>query len=303
MRIVSHFSIVVMLVGILAGNSAAQVRFPQASQKQTISQAVGDAEIEIVYHRPNVKERIVFGTEADKALVPFGNVWRAGANENTTIEFTQDSKINGIPLPKGKYGFHVIPTAEKWSLIFSKVNDAWGSFTYKQEFDAIRVDIKPQATEMHETLTYSVDNVTDSTAEISLYWDKTVARFNVDFGDVNVRLLSKVSNELTTDPISAAAFVVGNNLSKYYADAIRWLDGALVSKNPNDANFQQTKFSVGFYKVQLLDKTGDRAQAEKLAREIVEIGKKLNATAAQKGERSVVSGRQISALEDFIANR
>src|ERR1043166_2695792 len=97
-------------------------------------------------------------------LVPYGQVWRAGANENTTITFTDPVTIEGKPLDRGTYGLHMIPNDNEWTVIFSKVNTAWGSFTYDQREDALRVNVKPQSSEMHDALTYEFDNVSPDSA-------------------------------------------------------------------------------------------------------------------------------------------
>ena len=140
---------------------------PRDSQHAKVIQRVGVTDITINYHRPLVKGRKVWG-----GLVPYGEVWRAGANENTTIEFTDPVTIEGKPLAKGIYGLHMIPTENEWTIIFSKTASAWGSFTYNQSEDALRVTVKPQTAEMKEALAYEVDNVTPTSALISLRWEK-----------------------------------------------------------------------------------------------------------------------------------
>ncbi|HZD92716.1 MAG TPA: DUF2911 domain-containing protein, partial [Candidatus Sulfotelmatobacter sp.] len=127
------------------------------------------------YHRPLVKGRKVWG-----GIVPYGQVWRAGANENTIIEFTDPVNIEGKPLAKGVYGLHMIPTENEWTVIFSKSSSAWGSFTYNQAEDALRVTVKPQPAEMKEALAYEVDNVTPDSAVVTMRWEKIAVPFKVD---------------------------------------------------------------------------------------------------------------------------
>src|SRR5688500_9800062 len=121
---------VLSVVFIFASSAAGQLSLPRESQRQEIAQSVGDAKVSIVYHRPNTKGRKILGCETTDVipiannlypcLVPYGQVWRTGANENTTIEFTRDVAINGQAIPAGKYGFHMIPGKVEWTLIFSK---------------------------------------------------------------------------------------------------------------------------------------------------------------------------------------
>jgi tetratricopeptide (TPR) repeat protein len=147
---------------------------PRDSQHARVLQRVGITDITINYHRPLVKGRKVWG-----GLVPYGQVWRAGANENTTIEFTDPGSIEGKPLAKGIYGLHMIPNENEWTIIFSRQAAAWGSFTYNQAEDALRVTVKPQPAEMKEALAYEIDNVTPDSAVVSLRWEKVAVPFKV----------------------------------------------------------------------------------------------------------------------------
>ena len=107
-----------------------------------------------------VNKRKVWG-----GLVPYGQVWRAGANENTTIKFTDPVTVEGKPLPKGTYGLHMIPGENEWTVIFLQQLDLLGSFTYDQAEDALRVTVKPQTAEFHEALAYDFDDVTPDSSD------------------------------------------------------------------------------------------------------------------------------------------
>jgi tetratricopeptide (TPR) repeat protein len=148
---------------------------PRDSQHAEVIQRVGITDITINYHRPLVKGRKVWG-----GLVLYGQVWRAGANENTTIEFSDPVSIEGKPLAKGIYGLHMLPTENEWTVIFSKTAAAWGSFTYNQAEDALRVTVKPRPAEMKEALAYEVDDVTPTSAVFTLRWEKLAVPFKVD---------------------------------------------------------------------------------------------------------------------------
>jgi len=158
------------------GNAqSAVLDLPRDSQHAKVIQRVGITDITINYHRPLVKGRKVWG-----GLVPYGQVWRAGANENTTIEFSDPVSIEGKPLAKGVYGLHMFPTENEWTVIFSKTATAWGSFTYNQAEDALRVTVKPRPAEMQEALAYEVDDVTPTSAVFTLRWEKLAVPFKVD---------------------------------------------------------------------------------------------------------------------------
>ena len=167
--------IAVVFAATLSHAQSAVLDLPRDSQHAKIIQRVGITDITINYHRPLVKGRKVWG-----GLVPYGQVWRAGANENTTIEFTDPVTVEGKPLAKGIYGLHMLPTENEWTIIFSKAAASWGSFTYNESEDALRVAVKPQAAEMKEALAYEVDDVTPNSAVIALRWEKLAVPFKVE---------------------------------------------------------------------------------------------------------------------------
>ncbi len=147
---------------------------PRQSQRAQVTQRIGITDITIHYHRPLVNNRKIWG-----GLVPYGQVWRAGANENTTISFSDPVTIEGQPLDKGTYGLHMIPNADQWTIIFSKAANSWGSFTYNQSEDALRVTVKPQTSEMHNALTYDFDDVQPSSAVVTMAWEKVAVPFKI----------------------------------------------------------------------------------------------------------------------------
>ena len=167
--------IAICFATVRSNAQSALLDLPRDSQHAKVMQRVGITDITINYHRPVVKSRKIWG-----GIVPYGQVWRAGANENTTIEFSDPVSIEGKPLTKGIYGLHMIPTENEWTIIFSKSSTAWGSFTYNQSEDALRVTVKPQAAEMKEALAYEIDTVTPTSAVITLRWEKLAVPFKVD---------------------------------------------------------------------------------------------------------------------------
>lgn len=150
------------------------LNLPRPSQHAVVVQRVGITDISINYSRPLVNGRQIWGK-----LVPYGQVWRAGANENTTIEFSDPVSIEGKPLAKGVYGLHMIPAENEWTIIFSKNATSWGSFSYKQDEDALRVSVKPQTGDFHEALTYDFDDVKPDTTVAMLRWEKVAVPFHI----------------------------------------------------------------------------------------------------------------------------
>ena len=224
-----------------------QVSLPRESQRQEIVQTLGDAKMTIVYHRPNAKARQIYGCETKDVipiannlypcLVPYGQIWRAGANENTTIEFTRDVTVNGQPLPAGKYGFHILPTRTDWTLIFSKDNDKWGSYTYDEKKDALRVKVKPVPAPMQETLVYEFDDVTANSTRVNLRWEKLSVPFTVDIGDIQARSLAaireSINNRKADDlrPLNqGASYVRTSKLKANYDEALGWIDTSIKAR-------------------------------------------------------------------------
>jgi len=147
---------------------------PRQSQHALLTQRIGVTDITINYHRPLANGRAIWGK-----LVPYGQVWRAGANENTTITFSDPVSIEGQDLEKGTYGLHMIPGESEWTVIFSKMSTAWGSFSYKQDEDALRVTVKPQTAEFHDALTYDFDDLKPDSTVVTLRWEKVAVPFKV----------------------------------------------------------------------------------------------------------------------------
>src|ERR1700756_6027149 len=178
-------SLLVVLGGVLsvasvchaqtATGETLMLNLPRASQHALVSQRIGITDITVNYHRPLANGRQIWGK-----IVPYGQVWRAGANENTTITFTDPVTIEGQPLDKGTYGLHMIPGENQWTLIFSKNSKDWGSFTYKQEEDALRVNVKPQTAEAYNALAYDFDDVKPDSTVVTMRWDKVAVPFKVE---------------------------------------------------------------------------------------------------------------------------
>ena len=140
---------------------------PVASPRAQVSQRVGLTDIDVTYHLPAVKGRKVWG-----GLVPYGKVWRAGADENTVISFSTPVTVGGTTLPAGHYGLHMLPTDADWTVIFSSQYQAWGSFSYEAKEDLARVKVMPQAAEPTERLAYTFDDPSENGVTLTLRWEK-----------------------------------------------------------------------------------------------------------------------------------
>src|SRR6266480_704208 len=165
-RVLLLFQTILVLISLAHAQSTI-LDLPRPSQHAVVTQRIGITDITLNYHRPLVNGRKIWG-----GLVPYGEVWRAGANENTTIEFSDPVSVEDKPLAKGIYGLHMIPTADSWTVIFSKMSSAWGSYTYKQEEDALRVNVKPRPNELKEALEYEFEELKPDSATVTLKWEK-----------------------------------------------------------------------------------------------------------------------------------
>lgn len=228
---------------LLAGLAQAQVglSLPDPSQRAVVTQRVALTDITITYHRPLVNGRKIFG-----GLVPFGDVWRAGANVNTTIEFSSPVSIEGKPLVKGIYGLHMIPTADSWTVIFSKAATSWGSYGYDPVEDALRVTVKPQPAPMQEALGYEFNELKPNSALITLRWDQLAVPFGVSISDEdatlpNVRGQMRGALQYTWEGWnSAATFCLERKIN--LEEALKWIEKSLR----NEERFEnlQTKANL-----------------------------------------------------------
>jgi tetratricopeptide (TPR) repeat protein len=190
---------------------SALLDLPRKSQNAEVTQTIGITNITLKYSRPLANGRKVWG-----GLVPYGEVWRAGANENTVITFADPVSIEGKPLDKGTYGLFMIPTADQWTIIFSKINTAWGAFTYKQDEDVLRVTVKPTASDFNDALRYDFDDLKPDSAIVTLRWDKLAVPFKVS---VNVPQTVEASLQKQFRGIVQYTWVSYDDAANYFLDA------------------------------------------------------------------------------------
>jgi tetratricopeptide (TPR) repeat protein len=231
---------------------------PDASQHATVTQQVGLTEIKIDYHRPGVKGRQIWGV-----LVPYNQVWRAGANQNTTISFSNEVIIAGQNVPAGIYGLHMIPTENDWTIILNKDYRAWGSFFYVEANDLMRFTVTPQSSEFQEWLMYTFDEVAPSSTIASLNWDKLKIPFKIEI-DLHKQILDDMAVQLTGIP---GFFWPGWNQAAMYCyvntidldQGLKWVDRS-ISINKNVTN-TYTKALI----LADLDKDSESAELKKEA--------------------------------------
>jgi len=250
-----------LLTAALPGVSPAQsftLDLPLQSQRAQISQRIGITDITISYHRPLVNDRKVWD-----ALVPYGKVWRAGANENTTITFSDPVQIEGKPLDKGTYGLHMIPNADEWTIIFSKNSTSWGSFTYDEKEDALRLTVKPKTADMHNALTYDFDDLQKDSAVVELEWEKVAVPFKVSV-DVHDVVQASLKKQLRN--LSQYTWMSWDNAANYLLAEKISLDEALTYANKSIDNEDRYDNEMTKSKVlAALNRKDEAATAEKKA--------------------------------------
>src|SRR5947209_4176512 len=284
------FLVASLLAATCAYSQSAILDLPRQSQHAVVMQRVGITDITINYHRPLVNKRKVFG-----GLEPYGKVWRAGANENTTIAFSTPVTIEGKPLAKGVYGLHMIPAEKDWTVIFSKNATSWGSFTYDQAEDALRVTVHPQTSDMHEALTYDFDDPTPNAVTVTLRWEKIAVPFKVEANTTELvqaslqnQLRGRAKYEWSTWD-EAATYLLDNKLNPEEA-----------LKDAQESIQVEERFENLMSKARALDALNRKEEAGLARGKAVEMG-----TAIQLhvyGRQLQIQGKQEEAFQVFRDN-
>ena len=252
------FCVIMAAVSHVTSAQSFVLDLPAPSQPAEVSQRIGLTDITIKYHRPLVNDRKIWG-----ALVPYGKVWRAGANENTTITFDDPVTIEGQPLAAGTYGLHMIPNADEWTVIFSKNSTSWGSFTYDQAEDALRVNVKPQPADMHNALTYDFDKLQPNSAVVELEWEKLAVPFKVSV-DVHEVVLASLKKQLRN--LSQYTWLSWNDAATYLLTEKIALDQALAYANKSIENEDRYENELTKSRVLMaLNRSDEAAVAQKKA--------------------------------------
>lgn len=240
-----------------------KIEFPQVSQHAVVKQRVGITDVEIDYSRPNKNNREIFG-----GLVPFGKVWRTGANAPTRISFSGAVNLEGKEIPAGEYALLTIPTANEWTIILSKNAKLQSAADYKQEEDAARITVKPVSLPASaESFTIGLTDVKGAAATLYLEWDQTrvpVKLTTDDVGQISKQLEAAASGATPLAPqqaYQAASFYYDND--KDMKQAAKWVDEA-IAKNPN-------AYFMYFKKAQIQAKLGNKKEATAAAQKTIEI--------------------------------
>jgi len=247
---------------IFVYSEAQQLNTPQPSPTANIKQNFALSNIEISYSRPGVKGRKVFGD-----LVPYGKVWRTGANNATTITFGEDVMVGGKKVAAGKYGLLTIPGESEWTIIISKQTNVTSPADYKQDQDVVRVQVKPATMPFSiETFMINIDNIKSNSCEIGLGWDNVYAAFEVQ-ADVESKVMEQIKNAMEKDNkpyFNAALYYIDNG--KDLNKAVEWLDKA-YAQNPE-------AFWVLYQKARAQKMLGKKTDAVATSNKSIDLAKK-----------------------------
>ncbi|MCB0794719.1 MAG: DUF2911 domain-containing protein [Flavobacteriales bacterium] len=198
-----------MFAATLVALQAIAQDLPKPSPLGEVEQIVGLTEVEFKYSRPSAKERKVYGE-----LVPFGELWRTGANQCTVMEIDGPVVIAGSTVPEGKYCLFTIPNVDAWTMVLNRNTDLWGTDDYQQEQDVLRWEVKPSKIPFRETLTISFDAVKEDKARVDIDWEETRASFEI-FADASDKAMANIKEAVAKED---ADFRVFNNSARYCID-------------------------------------------------------------------------------------
>jgi Protein of unknown function (DUF2911) len=269
---------------------SAILNLPRASQHARFTQRIGLTDISLDFHRPLVAGRKIFG-----GLQAYGQVWRAGANENTLFEISDPVTINGQPLAKGIYGVHMIPGENSWIVIFSNNHTSWGSFTYDKSEDALRITVTPQTIESQEVLSYDFENPTQTSVVITMRWEKVAIPFKVEVNTPEIAAAS-LRNQLRARAqfewspwMEAATYLLDNNLNA--EEALKDADQSIATED---------RFENEITRSHALTALGRKDEAQAAHEKAVSLGSQPQVHSFARGLQAL--GHHEEALEFFRSN-
>lgn len=287
--------------------TSAQLRLPRPSQAASVKQTIGVTDVTVTYNRPGVKGRTIWGdppkdsyaageTTLDNqnrrpegmAIVPYGHIWRTGANEATQFMVTDDVYINGQKLPAGDYSLHTIPNKDEWTIVFNSTANQWGSFNYDPAKDTLRVKAKPQwMADSQEWLEFNIQPTVENAAVVNIRWEKVNVPFTVEVRDMPALAISKAKAVIAAakpddwrTPYQAALYAKDNKAS---TEASAWFDQAVKALDLSIAA-KPTFQNLGS-KATVLLAAGRNSEALSAAEKAVEQGK------AEKADTSALEKR------------
>jgi len=291
----------------------AQIVTPRVSPKASVMQRIGVTDVTITYSRPGVKGRKIWGDplpeqaakvkgEAtldnqnvrpkDAVIVPYGHVWRAGADDATKFVVSDDVLINGQKLAAGSYSLHTIPTRDEWTIVFNGEANQWGSFDYDSAKDTLRVKVKPQTVaENQEWLAYEFEPVGEDSAQVNIRWEKISVPFTIKVPDVTTTTVARIKRDVANAPagdwltlMQAGNFFINNKDTSDDAQGMAWLDQSIKVKET---------FRNLSSKANALYKLGKKEEAFAVAEQAIQRGKadKVDTSSFEKRLADMKAGK------------
>ena len=257
------FTCIITMMIFTAVNVYAQLT-PQPSSTQSIVQDFGLGKISLVYSRPDVRGRKIFG-----GMEPYGKVWRTGANSATVIKFTDEVSMEGNKIPAGEYGLFSIPGENEWTIILSKQPKQWGAYNYKEADDFLRFKVKTEHLKaLTETMTLAFSNVAATTCDLQMMWEHSGFTIHMTT-DIDTKVMARIDSAMNTDkkPYYEALIYYYNN-NKDMDKALAW-----ATELEKDKNFPP--FVPKLWKARILLKKGDKAAAIATAQEGVKMATEM----------------------------
>ncbi len=279
MQIMKQYVFALSLLTGLALTAVAQIKLPAASPSATVSQQIGLGTVTVEYARPSLKGRTMFGDQ-----IPYGNVWRAGANKITNLTLTDELLVDGQKLPAGRYGLYAIPTATDFTFIINKDANAWGAGAYKAENDVMRktVNVHKSATKT-EGLTFEFTDFTPVSANLTMRWEGVSASLLLK-DDPDAKIMAQIAEQTTRPNADAGVYSAAAN---YYYDTNRDMKQALVWANK--VVDSQKEYWTYYLRAKIAAKNGDCKAARADAQQSLELAKKANDDAYIKNNERLMA--------------
>ena len=282
-----RITIVVLLVSF-AGLAQAQLNIPPASPDAEFKQQIGFGEVEVKYSRPNARGRVIFG-----GLEPYGQMWRTGAHDATTIRFSEAVKLNGNDIPAGTYSLFTIPNQNEWTIIINKIAEMHGTSDYAQEQDLVRFSVKPEkSARYYETFTIEVNDLSKDEAGLFLLWENTQVKITIKM-NVDEKVMAEINDRINVKKedraslfYQSSAYYFNNN--KDLKQAYAWVQ--VANSKAQDASYLQLQAKIEAAMndyasaLKTLKASTDLAVTKKLD-QIIAANEKLSAELATKSKK------------------
>lgn len=246
-------------MALLLGTPALKAQeLPQPSPRNSFTQRVGLTDVEVIYSRPAVKDRVIFGD-----LVPYGEVWRTGANECTKFNTSTDITFGGKTLKAGEYALFAIPTENEWTVIISTQTNLWGSSGYDESGDVLRITTEPFASDFDENFTISFQNITTSSADLMMEWADVAVKVPVavDAEGQSARNVARALAEANSSYRNAASFYSRNG---EHDKAIETIQSAV--------NLDPSNWYTQWVMAEILQRAGKKKDAIAQGKKAIEMG-------------------------------